>query len=130
MSLSDLFPRQATTRDLKILEKRLAEKSRSARKRRVNINKRIDELEEELARMTLLCRTLSDVIVEKGMIDLPELFERMNQIDLEDGVADGQVTPKRKRPKPAKTKKKRAKVSYRSKKKGAPRPRRKKGGMK
>ena len=57
MDLSDLFPRQVTTRDLKVLEKRLVEKSRSARNRRVDINKRINELEEQLARMTqtILC---------------------------------------------------------------------------
>ena len=117
MDLSDLFSRQATTRDLKVLEKRLVEKSRSARNRRVDINKRINDLEEDLCRMTLLCRTLSDVIIGKGIVSLDEFVEIMNQIDLEDGVADGQVTPKRKRPKPTKTKKKRPKVPYRAKKK-------------
>ncbi len=120
MDLSDLFPRQATTRDLKILEKRFEEKIRTSLKNHGSMNKRIEELEEQLARMTLLGRTLSDVVVRKGIVALDELVAIMDEIDLDDGVADGQVTPKRKRSKPmnqTKTKRKRPKVTSGAKKK-------------
>ena len=99
MDLSNMFPRQATTHDLKILEKILGQKARASLKNQGSMNKRINELEEQLAKMTLLCRTLSDVVVRKGIVALAELVEIMDEIDRDDGVADGQVTPKRKRPK-------------------------------
>ena len=120
MDFSDLFPRQATTRDLKILEKRLGQKARASLKNQGSMNKRINELEDQLARITLLCRTLSDVVVRKGIVALDELVAIMDEIDLDDGVADGQVTPERKRPKvtsQAKKKTKRSKATYRAKKK-------------
>jgi hypothetical protein len=118
MDLSNMFPRQATTHDLKILEKRLGQKARASLKNQGSMNKRIYELEEQLAKMTLLCRTLSDVVVRKGIVALDEFVEIMDEIDLDDGVADGQVTPERNRSKPMnQTKTKRSKASYRSKKK-------------
>ncbi|MDP6957428.1 MAG: hypothetical protein QF645_01310, partial [Planctomycetota bacterium] len=63
-----MIPLQATTQDLKILEKRLEQKARASLKIQGSMNKRIYELEEQLAKMTLLCRTLSDVVVRKGIV--------------------------------------------------------------
>ncbi len=83
---------QTPTKHVRDLKKRLGHQNRSARRRRVDINKRVEALEEELGRITLLCRALSDILVSRESVSLQELAELMNEIDLEDGVADGKVT--------------------------------------
>ena len=43
--------------------------------------------------MRLLFRALADVLRTKGAIDEAAFTEAFHRIDLEDGVADGKVTP-------------------------------------
>ncbi|MCD0460378.1 hypothetical protein [Roseiconus lacunae] len=53
---------------------------------------RIEELEEQVGELALLCRTLLTTLRESGAID-PKQFETvMREIDLEDGVEDGKIT--------------------------------------
>ncbi len=59
--------------------------------------KRLEELEEDVEELTLLCRTLLTVLRESGTVDPAEIAETMRRIDLEDGVVDGKVSD---RPKP------------------------------
>lgn len=57
---------------------------------------RIERLEEHVGELALLCRTLLTVLRENESIK-PEHFEKvMNEIDAEDGVVDGMITPERK----------------------------------
>ena len=59
---------------------------------------RILALEEELGGMALLCRSLLTLLKETGHVDPQKLAGVMQRVDLEDGVADGRVTPARHRP--------------------------------
>ena len=61
--------------------------------------KRLEELEEDVEELTLLCRTLLTVLRESGTVDPAEIAETMRRIDLEDGVVDGKVSDRQK-PKP------------------------------
>ncbi len=55
--------------------------------------KRIEALEVEVGELTLLCRTMLTLLRENGILN-PEAMDRiMREIDLEDGVLDGRVTP-------------------------------------
>ena len=51
-------------------------------------------LQHEVGELALVCKTLMRIILEKGLCTGKELGELMHEIDLEDGVADGRVTPK------------------------------------
>ena len=54
---------------------------------------RIDQLEQHVGELALLCRSLLTLLRENGIVE-PEQFERvMNRIDAEDGVIDGKITP-------------------------------------
>lgn len=55
---------------------------------------RIERLEEQVGELALLCRTLLTILREQDAVD-PERFEQvMQQIDAEDGLVDGQFTPR------------------------------------
>jgi hypothetical protein len=61
-------------------------------------NSRFDVIERQVCELALLCRSLLQLLQDKGVFDKAELMGTMNAIDAEDGVVDGQVTPPRKRP--------------------------------
>lgn len=54
---------------------------------------RIDELENQLGELALLCRSLLTVLREDGTIKPERFHEVMNRIDAEDGTLDGKITP-------------------------------------
>lgn len=87
--------------DNEYLQRADIESLRTANRRRVRTagraERRLDELEEEVEELTLLCRTLLTVLRESGTVDPSAIAETMKRIDLEDGVADGKVSD---RPKP------------------------------
>ena len=78
-----------------------ANQRRGLRQRQVGARaaRRLDELEEEVEELTLLCRTLLTVLRESGTVDPAAIAETMRKIDLEDGVVDGKVS-ERPKPKP------------------------------
>ncbi|QDV83393.1 hypothetical protein [Planctomycetes bacterium TBK1r] len=55
--------------------------------------KRIDQLEQHVGELALLCRTLLTVLRENRLVEPEQFQEVMNRIDAEDGVVDGMVTP-------------------------------------
>ena len=55
-------------------------------------------LETEVSELALVCRTLLTVLRENAIVDPVTISETMRRIDLEDGVADGRVTPEAERP--------------------------------
>lgn len=58
-----------------------------------DMEQRIEQLEDQVGELALLCRTLLTVMREDGSI-APERFQEvMIRIDAEDGVVDGKVTP-------------------------------------
>ena len=75
-------------------------RARTARRRRtalqrqqVQLEQRVDELEEDLERVTLLLRALADVCVRKGIVTKDELAAVARELDAEDGVVDGRSSP-------------------------------------
>jgi predicted Zn-dependent peptidase len=62
----------------------------SARLRRQQ-SARITQLEDELARVSLLTFALADLCLDTGLVTLDDLKERLRKIDLSDGVEDGKL---------------------------------------
>lgn len=48
-------------------------------------------LEQRLERLSLVCRAMWSLLVEKTSFDEAQLIDRMNQLDLLDGQADGKL---------------------------------------
>ncbi len=57
-------------------------------------NERVQFLEEEVERLQLVVRTLTDLLKEKRIYDEEQFGRTLKRIDLEDGVEDGRITPK------------------------------------
>lgn len=66
--------------------------STAGRRESAEVRSGVAELEERLDRLTLICMAMWDILKEKGGLVEQELMDRMQQIDLADGVADGKVT--------------------------------------
>ena len=49
------------------------------------------KLERALGELALATKTIQRLMVEKGLCDQSEFRERLKQIDLEDGTADGRA---------------------------------------
>ncbi len=56
--------------------------------------KRIEELEDQIGELALLCRSLLTVLREAGTIQPERLQEVMKLMDAEDGMVDEKITPK------------------------------------
>lgn len=65
-----------------------------------SITERAEQLEEDLARAVLLIHTLTEACVRKGFFTREEVAQVASEIDLLDGVADGQLNPAAVRPTP------------------------------
>jgi len=95
MSLTDLFfsPRQ-TNEDLKGLQQatRLVARQVSAvnRKRK----KEAEGMTAMIARLMLIVETQHRMLLKKGVCTAAEFEALLNEVDLEDGVADGRRTPR------------------------------------
>jgi hypothetical protein len=50
-----------------------------------------EKLERALGELALAVKTMQRMMVEKGVCTATELSEKLNQIDLEDGRADGRA---------------------------------------
>lgn len=56
-----------------------------------DLQKRVDQLEDDLGRVALLTRALIDAILKKGVLTQIELAEMMTKADMQDGVRDGKL---------------------------------------
>ena len=56
---------------------------------------RVRQLEEDLASLALFNQTLLRMVIEKEVCEAQEFINLLKMIDLEDGVADGKITPQR-----------------------------------
>lgn len=73
----------------------LLDKQREAARRNYY---RVSMLEQDVAELTLLCQTMMEIIVEKGLVTNDEFMARMKKIDARDGKEDGRLTKTRKHP--------------------------------
>lgn len=71
---------------------------RQSRARR-ETKERVAELEQEVGELALICRTLLTVLRETDGFDEERFQQVFADIDAEDGVLDGRVTPESNRPK-------------------------------
>ncbi len=71
---------------------------RVASRSRVKINDRLEEFEDDLGRMALLCRALAEVCIRKGVLTHNDLAAMIGEMDMADGVQDGKLDPKKIRP--------------------------------
>lgn len=55
--------------------------------------KRIQELESEVAQLTLVLEALIEKLTEDAGLTRDDLAAKIAEIDLRDGVADGRITP-------------------------------------
>jgi hypothetical protein len=54
----------------------------------------VDQLEEKLDRLALICRAMYELIQESSELSDEQLAAKVTEIDLRDGNADGKVTPR------------------------------------
>lgn len=62
------------------------------RQENMSANKRIEELEAEVAQLTIVLEAMIERFYESGMLDGDLLARKIAEIDLRDGVADGKIT--------------------------------------
>lgn len=62
------------------------------RQERLSANRRIEELEAEVAQLTIVLEAMIEKLYESKVLDGDELAKRISEIDLRDGVADGKIT--------------------------------------
>lgn len=60
--------------------------------RAAEAQQRVRELEDSLDRLTLVCMAMWDLIQEKTGLTETDLADRVQELDVRDGVRDGKVT--------------------------------------
>jgi hypothetical protein len=60
-----------------------------------DLQQRIEELEDQVGELALLCRSLLTVLREDGTVQPERFQEVMHRMDAEDGVVDGKITPEK-----------------------------------
>jgi hypothetical protein len=60
---------------------------------RLRLQQRVEQLEDDLARVGLVTLALAKLCVEKGVLSPDELNAKMSEVDLADGVEDGRASP-------------------------------------
>jgi hypothetical protein len=66
---------------------------------RGNMLDRIDELEDDLGRLTLFAQTLAEACVRNGLLTREQISTIAQELDLADGKQDGKLDPSVMRPK-------------------------------
>lgn len=62
---------------------------------RQSANQRIEELEEEVATLTILVEAMLEKFYELKLLNEAGLAQKIAEIDMRDGVADGKITKKK-----------------------------------
>lgn len=88
------------------------------RQERLSAQKRIEELEEEVAQLTIVLEAMIERFYESGLLDAAGLAKKIAEIDLRDGIADGKIT--KSKPTAAVKKQVRKEVKLQTKKSGIP----------
>lgn len=107
MSFFDyLFPEQAQASHMRNIANSMSlsrtqgriTQARVERKAMTN-EKRVSELEDEVARMTIIMEGLLELFDEKELVSRVDLARKIGEIDARDGTIDGRITPENKEPK-------------------------------
>ena len=88
------YKQRADIDSLKRISLSRKRRRRSDRQQTLDQQKRIEHLEDQVGELALLCRSLLTVLREDGTVQPERFQEVMKQIDAEDGVDDGKITPK------------------------------------
>lgn len=99
MSLWDLVQHM----QISSIESNAKTERRRTRRRAMQSDRRIEELEDEVAKLQLLCHALVRVACDAGHLTPERLQAVIHEIDAEDGVVDGRVTPPEARDEPKPT---------------------------
>ena len=92
MSLFDwFFPEQAQATYLRQMAQSKTRSRGVSRLRQRSVDKRIDELEEDLGYMALVLGSVLQKIDEKGLVTREELKATISELDGIDGVKDGKL---------------------------------------
>ncbi len=78
----------------------LVGRSRERRSKEAANEARVEELEQEVGELALLCKTMMQILLEKRVCTGQEFEALIADLDAADGVSDGKVT----KPKPAELK--------------------------
>jgi hypothetical protein len=82
--------------DIERLKSRVARNERMLSHRKNILSKRGDErwqeASDELAHLTLYCKTAVSLMIEKGLITPDEFVKRMRELDATDGQMDGKMS--------------------------------------
>lgn len=65
--------------------------ARSAKGKAASIENRVDRLEGKLERLSLTCQALWELLRENTEFAEDDILEKMTEVDLRDGVADGKI---------------------------------------
>lgn len=95
MGLDEFFTslRHVQGREFDELHKRVRSESRTRGRRLTKAERRVEALEEALARVTMLARALAELALAKGLVTRAELERALAEADLADGVGDGGLDP-------------------------------------
>ncbi len=82
-----------TAQELNRMEDRVRQMRSSSARSDTNLRNRIDELEDDIGRLSLLTHALAEACVRKGVFNREEIAAVADELDLLDGRADGRLDP-------------------------------------
>ena len=82
-----------TAKEFNRMDDRLRRMRMQSGASRANLLDRVDELEDDLCRMSLILHAVVEASVNKGVLTREEISDMVEQIDLLDGQADGKLDP-------------------------------------
>ena len=85
--LHDFF----TAHELNRIDERFRRSRTASASTRAGMYDRIDELEDDLGRATLIVHALAEACVRKGLLTREEIAAMVNEVDLRDGKSDGKL---------------------------------------
>ena len=79
--------------------RRTAEKSQKAATDRashkvIRLNQTVSQLEDKIDQLALTCQALWEVVRDQTGLDDSDILEKLNEVDLRDGKADGKMSPR------------------------------------
>ena len=89
-----LFNDWYTAHELDELERRQDLVQKSARESRQELRDQIRDARSDMAALALLTRSLAELCLARGVLTRDELKQRMLELDIIDGRADGGLDPK------------------------------------
>ena len=88
-----LFAMKATREEMRTVDERMEAIREGRRRAAKSAGDRTRALEDDLARVALLARSLAELCLEKGLLTEAELGRKIVEVDLADGVGDGRLDP-------------------------------------